>query len=255
MISKLLVHGLSNYQAVNSVRQKLGILSVRLISGSSRRKFSKHNMLFYTLSIGIGTVGLSFAFVPAYRIFCEKAAYAGTTQVSKKSESISKMKKVEDQLIRVVFDSNVPPSMQWEFKPQQREMYVHPGETALAFYEAYNGTDRPIIGISSYNLYPFQAAFYFTKIQCFCFEEQILYPKERVDLPVFFYIDPEYVNDPQLENMNTVMLSYTFYESKDDLVLPNPFEPKDNKLDESNVERGIRIQKIDAGNLEDKTKK
>ncbi|VDM73019.1 unnamed protein product [Strongylus vulgaris] len=104
-------------------------------------------------------------------------------------------------------------------------MYVHPGETALAFYTARNPTDRPIVGISSYNLTPFQAAYYFNKIQCFCFEEQILNPGEQVDLPVFFYIDPDYANDPALEYLDNILLSYTFFEAKSDLQLPSPFDP------------------------------
>lgn len=111
----------------------------------------------------------------------------------------------------------------------------------MAFYSARNPTDRPIVGISSYNLTPFQAAYYFNKIQCFCFEEQILNPGEQVssknndrhlfknifqvDLPVFFYIDPDYANDPNLEYLDSILLSYTFFEAKSDLKLPSPFDP------------------------------
>ncbi|KHJ94800.1 cytidine and deoxycytidylate deaminase zinc-binding region [Oesophagostomum dentatum] len=183
------------------------------------------DVMYYVVSLGVVAIGVTFAAIPAYRIFCEKTSFGGLTQIAKDFEKIAKMKKVEDRLIRVQFNSDVPSSMRWEFKPQQHEMYVHPGETALAFYTARNPTDRPIIGISSYNLTPFQAAYYFNKIQCFCFEEQILNPGEQVDLPVFFYIDPDYANDPALEYLDNILLSYTFFEAKSDLQLPSPFDP------------------------------
>ncbi|KAK6023824.1 cytidine and deoxycytidylate deaminase zinc-binding region [Ostertagia ostertagi] len=137
------------------------------------------DVLYYVVSLGVVAIGVTFAAIPAYRVFCEKTSFGGLTQVADDFEKIARMKKVEDRLIRVQFNSDTPSSMQWEFKPQQHEMYVHPGETALAFYTAKNPTDRPIVGISSYNLTPFQAAYYFNKIQCFCFEEQILNPGEQ----------------------------------------------------------------------------
>lgn len=113
---------------------------------------------------------------------------------------------------------------------------VRPGETALAFYTATNPTDRPVVGISSYNIQPFDAAYYFNKIQCFCFEEQLLLPGEEVDLPVFFYIDPDYANDPALEYCNNVLLNYTFFEAKKGLKLPSPFDrPEPEKKEETNV--------------------
>lgn len=92
---------------------------------------------------------------------------------------------------------------------------VTPGETALAFYRAENKTPLPVDGISTYNVIPFEAGQYFNKIQCFCFEEQRLNPGETVELPVFFYIDPEFVKDPKMENVTEVSLSYTFFESKE----------------------------------------
>ncbi|CAI5447072.1 unnamed protein product [Caenorhabditis angaria] len=184
------------------------------------------NYTYYIMSLVIVAIGCTFAAIPAYRIFCEQTSFGGLTQVAKDFDKIAAMKKCEDRLIRVQFNSDVPSSMRWEFKPQQHEIFVHPGETALAFYTARNPTDKPIIGISSYNLTPFQAAYYFNKIQCFCFEEQILNPGEQVDLPVFFYIDPDYVNDPALEYLDSILLSYTFFEAKSGLKLPDPFDPK-----------------------------
>ncbi|KAL3107776.1 hypothetical protein niasHT_018099 [Heterodera trifolii] len=182
-------------------------------------------------------VGVTFAALPLYRMFCESTGFGGTTNVAKALEHIEQMNTVPERLIRVRFNADVNSSMQWKFKPVQNEIYVNPGETALAFFTAENPSDRPIVGISTYNLTPFQAAYYFNKIQCFCFDEQILRPGETVDLPVFFYIDPEYVNDPQLEYIDDMMLSYTFFESKSNLVLPSPFDPTNRPLLENNQQK------------------
>jgi len=105
---------------------------------------------------------------------------------------------------------------------RRRAVQVHPGETALAFYSALNPSQRPIVGISSYNVVPYEAGQYFTKIQCFCFEEQLLNAGEQVDMPVFFCIDPDFADDPSLEHVNDVTLSYTFFESIKGLKLPQP---------------------------------
>lgn len=99
---------------------------------------------------------------------------------------------------------------------------VSPGETALAFYTARNPTNQPVIGISTYNVIPFEAGQYFNKIQCFCFEEQQLNPNEEVDMPVFFYIDPEFCDDPKMEFVDEITLSYTFFEAKEGLNLQMP---------------------------------
>uniref|UniRef100_A0A915N7Q3 Cytochrome c oxidase assembly protein COX11, mitochondrial n=1 Tax=Meloidogyne javanica TaxID=6303 RepID=A0A915N7Q3_MELJA len=190
-------------------------------------------MGFYLLSIAIIMLGLSFAFIPFFRILCETTSFNGVAQIARNLNKIATMEKVDDCLIRVQFNADVPSSMQWKFKPLQDEIYVSPGETALAFFTAYNPTNKPIVGISTYNLSPFQAAYYFNKIQCFCFDEQILNPGEEVDLPVFFYIDPDFVNDPLLEDVTNLLLSYTFFESGANLKLPSPFDPDNRPLNKS----------------------
>jgi len=116
--------------------------------------------------------------------------------------------------ITVRFSASTSDTLQWKFKPQQREVQVVPGETALAFYTAHNKTDEPIVGVATYNITPLKAGLYFNKIQCFCFDQQRLRPKEEVDMPVFFYIDPEFVNDPQMANVHDIVLSYTFFKAK-----------------------------------------
>ncbi|KFV01353.1 hypothetical protein N339_03989, partial [Pterocles gutturalis] len=146
----------------------------------------------------------------------------GTTSAGHSAEQIASMEPVRERVIRVTFNADVHSSLQWNFRPQQSEIYVVPGETALAFYKAKNPTDKPIIGISTYNVIPFEAGQYFNKIQCFCFEEQRLNPQEEVDMPVFFYIDPEFVDDPKMAKVDLITLSYTFFEAKEGQTLPLP---------------------------------
>ncbi len=113
--------------------------------------------------------------------------------------------------LRITFNGSVSDIMPWKFTPQQREVRVLPGETALAFYTATNKSDEDIIGIATYSVTPGQVAPYFSKIQCFCFEEQRLNAGETVDMPVFFFIDPDFVNDPAMNKIDTIILSYTFF--------------------------------------------
>ncbi|XP_021888740.1 cytochrome c oxidase assembly protein COX11, mitochondrial, partial [Carica papaya] len=113
--------------------------------------------------------------------------------------------------IVVQFNADVADGMPWKFVPTQREVRVKPGESALAFYTAENRSSAPITGVSTYNVTPMKAAVYFNKIQCFCFEEQRLLPGEQIDMPVFFYIDPEIETDPRMDGINNIILSYTFF--------------------------------------------
>jgi cytochrome c oxidase assembly protein subunit 11 len=154
-------------------------------------------------------VSLSFAAVPFYDWFCRVTGFAGTTSVAASGSDV-----ILDQTITVRFDASKDRNMEWEFKPMQREMDVRIGETGLAFYEAYNPTDRPIGGMASYNVTPDAAGGYFTKIACFCFTEQVLQPGERVQMPVTFFVDPEITTDREGKFVKVITLSYTFYESE-----------------------------------------
>ncbi|MBY6056872.1 cytochrome c oxidase assembly protein [Leisingera daeponensis] len=151
--------------------------------------------------------GLSWASVPFYDWFCRVTGFGGVTQVATAgSETIL------DRTIKVRFDGSKERGMPWEFKPVQREMEIKLGETGLAFYEAYNPTDRPVAGQASYNVAPYQAGGFFEKIDCFCFTEQVLQPGERVQMPVTFYVDPEIIDDRDAKYVHTITLSYTFHE-------------------------------------------
>ncbi|MFT7804274.1 cytochrome c oxidase assembly protein COX11, mitochondrial [Arapaima gigas] len=179
-------------------------------------------VLTYIAAAGVGMIGLSYAAVPLYRLYCQTTGLGGTVVSGHDSEQVATMTPVKDRVIKITFNADVHASMQWNFRPQQSEIYVVPGETALAFYKANNPTDKPVIGISTYNVVPFEAGQYFNKIQCFCFEEQRLNPQEEVDMPVFFYIDPEFDQDPKMARVDTITLSYTFFEAKEGQQLPLP---------------------------------
>ncbi|MEE4188908.1 MAG: cytochrome c oxidase assembly protein [Roseobacter sp.] len=160
-----------------------------------------------TVSVVIFMGGLAWASVPLYDWFCRVTGFGGVTGVSDVAPE-----DVLDQTITIRFDGSLNNHMPWEFKPVVREMEVRIGESGLAFYEAYNPTDRPVAGSASYNVTPYQAGGFFNKIQCFCFEEQVLQPGERVQMPVTFYVDPEIVDDRDGKYIHTITLSYTFYE-------------------------------------------
>ncbi|KAL7869345.1 hypothetical protein AOLI_G00133330 [Acnodon oligacanthus] len=179
-------------------------------------------ILTYIAAAGVGMIGMSYAAVPLYRIYCQVSGLGGTAIAGHDSDLVETMKPVKDRIIKVTFNADTHASLQWNFRPQQSEIYVVPGETALAFYKARNPSDTPVIGISTYNVVPFEAGQYFNKIQCFCFEEQRLNPQEEVDMPVFFYIDPEFDEDPRMARVDTITLSYTFFEAKEGQKLPLP---------------------------------
>ena len=150
---------------------------------------------------------LSFASVPMYDWFCRVTGYGGTPNTAGANNS-----KVLENTIKVRFDASLERNMPWNFQPLQYELEINVGDSGIAFYEAFNPTDRPVAGQASFNVVPFSAGQYFTKVECFCFVEQVLQPGEKVTMPVSFYIDPEIVNDREARFVNSVTLSYTFYE-------------------------------------------
>ena len=149
---------------------------------------------------------MGWAAVPLYDLFCRVTGYGGTTQVRAAGPT-----EILDQTIRIRFDASRAADMPWQFRPVERTMDVRIGETALAFYEAYNPTDMPIAGIASYNVTPYETGRHFAKIHCFCFEFQVLQPGERVEMPVSFYVDPEMLRDADARGVRQITLSYTFH--------------------------------------------
>lgn len=166
--------------------------------------------------------GLSWASVPFYDWFCRVTGFGGVTGVATAGSD-----EILNQTIKVRFDASKDRDMPWEFKPVVRQMEMRIGETGLAFYEAYNPTDRPVAGAASYNVTPYAAGAFFEKIQCFCFEEQVLQPGERVQMPVTFFVDPEIVTDREGKYVHTITLSYTFHE----IDLPEGYAALETKAD------------------------
>jgi cytochrome c oxidase assembly protein subunit 11 len=161
------------------------------------------------VAVGLGMAGLAWASVPLYDLFCRVTGFGGTTQVAAGGSG-----RVLERMVTVRFDASTARDMEWEFRPARTTMQIRIGETALAFYEAYNPTDRVIAGTASYNVSPFSVGGYFTKIDCFCFTEQVLQPGQRVTMPVTFYVDPEMLDDAETAGVTTITLSYTFFETE-----------------------------------------
>lgn len=150
----------------------------------------------------------AWAAVPFYSWFCRTTGYGGTTNVAEAGPD-----EVLDQTIEVRFDANVAKGMPWKFRPAQTSMTLRIGETGLAFFEAENTSDRTVAGTAAYNVAPDTAGYYFDKIQCFCFTEQVLAPGEKVEMPVSFYVDPAMVTSPDTARIRSITLSYTFFET------------------------------------------
>jgi len=206
-------------------QQKFKRIDPKLFQNHRTDKNSK-NLVWYAMSGLVIMGGMSYAAVPLFKIFCESQGMDANTDFRDMNievlvDRLKAMKKVEDRSLVIKFVACTSADLKWDFIPCQTEITVAPGETALAFFKAKNNTKRPIVGIATYNIVPFDAALYFNKIQCFCFEEQRLEPGEEVDMPVFFYIDDQYVEDPKLQDQDEIALSYTFFESKGDMQDPN----------------------------------
>ncbi|MEZ5692184.1 MAG: cytochrome c oxidase assembly protein [Rickettsiales bacterium] len=157
-----------------------------------------------------GMTMLSFAAVPLYRIFCSVTGYGGTTKEATKLPD-----KVYDRVIKIEFNADIDQKLNWRFKPGERFHNVRVGEQALTFFVAQNLENTSSKGRAIYNVVPFKAGSYFNKIECFCFSEQTLEPNQKVNMPVSFFIDPEILNDPDMDDVNTITLSYSFFPAKD----------------------------------------
>ena len=157
----------------------------------------------------IGVMTGLVAYSPTiYRLFCAATGYGGTTQRAQSSPGA-----VSERTVRVQFDTNVAPNLRWRFEPEQSAVSVHLGEQKLVFFSAENLSDQPIVGHATFNVAPPGAGFYFKKIECFCFSEERLEAHQRVDMPVVFFVDPAFANDPTTANVASLTLSYTFFRS------------------------------------------
>lgn len=175
-------------------------------NGNEQRE-RRHGLLPIAL-VGLvaAMVGLAFASVPLYRLFCQATGYGGVPQRADRGAD-----KVLDRTIRIRFDANVDGALPWTFAPDQRVMQIKIGETALAFFKATNNSSVPVTGQAIFNVAPELAGRYFTKIECFCFKQQTLAPHASVEMPVTFFVDPKIVDDEDTNTIDEITLSYTFY--------------------------------------------
>jgi cytochrome c oxidase assembly protein subunit 11 len=166
------------------------------------------NLRVAILAAGVaaGMVGMSYAAVPLYRLFCQVTGFGGTTQRAEAAPE-----RATNSRVSVRFDANTSGNLAWSFHAVQTQMTVKVGEQNMAYYKATNVSDQPVTGTAVFNVTPVQAGAYFNKIQCFCFTEQTLEPGESIEMPVSFFVDPDMLDDPDTVNIKEITLSYTFY--------------------------------------------
>lgn len=178
------------------------------MAGAIEKK--NRRVLMISLAVVAGMIGLSYAAVPLYQIFCQVTGFGGTTQVAEGPSAV-----VTDRVMTVRFDATIN-GIPWRFQPVERKVETRVGESMLAYYRAENVSDRPVTGTATFNVTPMKAGEYFNKIDCFCFVEQRLEPGQSVDMPVTFFIDPAIEQDRNLSDVKTITLSYTFFPVPDD---------------------------------------
>ena len=153
-----------------------------------------------------GMLGLTAASVPLYDLFCRVTGFGGTPRVADAAPD-----QATDRLVTIQFNADIGADLPWRFHPVERSITLPVGEERLAFYEAENRSDGPVVGRAVYNVTPHKIGSYFAKVHCFCFEEQPLQPGQRVEMPVSFFVDPAMLDDPDTSEVRQITLSYTFF--------------------------------------------
>lgn len=170
---------------------------------------AKNRRILVGLTVVVAAmIGMSYAAVPLYDLFCRVTGFGGTTQVASAPSA-----KTADRVMKIRFDASLSNTMPWNFQPVQREMSLQVGKTGIAFYRAENQSKQTVVGTATFNVTPLKAGIYFSKIDCFCFKEQRLKSGEKVDMPVTFFVGPEIMKDRNLDDVDTITLSYTFFEA------------------------------------------
>ncbi|WP_429807773.1 cytochrome c oxidase assembly protein [Ensifer sp. B1-9] len=173
---------------------------------STPRQRSNRVVVGTCLAFVAGMVGMAYAAVPLYDMFCRVTGYNGTTQRVEQASDV-----ILDEKVKVTFDANTSGGLPWEFKPVQRDIDIRIGETVQVMYRAKNLSSKPTTGQATFNVTPMQAGAYFNKVQCFCFTETTLQPGEEMEMPVVFFVDPDIVKAVETKDIKTLTLSYTFY--------------------------------------------
>lgn len=177
-------------------------------------KYRNRSAAYYSGSVIMFFLGLSCVAVPFYRFLCKRTGWAGTPITDTRLFTPDKVIPVAtNKRLKVSFTCQASGILPWKFTPLQKEVYIVPGETALVFYRAKNLSSEDIVGMATYSVSPDHVAPYFNKIQCFCFEEQRLAAGEEVDMPVFFFIDPDFAKDSAMRNIDDVVLNYSFFKA------------------------------------------
>jgi len=194
----------------------------RGVDGREKTGVTNADFAKYLTALVVAVVGATYASVPLYRMFCQATGFGGTTRRATLEEKLAseewserERERASAREITITFNADVAEGMPWRFTPTQKSIKVRPGESALAFYTARNLSRSPVTGVATYNVQPNKCGTYFNKVQCFCFEEQRLRGREEVDMPVLFYIDPEFASDPNMRDVTNLVLSYTFFKSDD----------------------------------------
>ncbi|MFM7349372.1 MAG: cytochrome c oxidase assembly protein [Erythrobacter sp.] len=165
----------------------------------------------------LAMLGLGYASVPLYRLFCQVTGFGGTTMIASESKAAQAAAAATGQTISIRFDASTEAGMPWTFRPSQATDTVTIGERDIATFVARNDSDRPVTGTATFNVVPEQAGAYFNKIQCFCFTEQTLKPGEEVTMPVLYFVDPAMLKDPNMKGVEQITLSYTFHRAEEPL--------------------------------------
>lgn len=171
------------------------------------------------LAFALAMLALGFASAPLYRLFCQVTGFGGTPARASEAEA-STVRAAAGSSMSIRFDSNVEARMPWQFKPERTTASVIIGQRAMAFFGARNLSDRAVTGTATFNVTPEQAGKYFTKIQCFCFNQQTLQAGQDVRMPVIYYVDPKILTDPDTADVEQITLSYTFHPVADDAAKP-----------------------------------
>jgi cytochrome c oxidase assembly protein subunit 11 len=171
------------------------------------------------LALAAAMVGLGFASVPLYRLFCQVTGFGGTTQVASEGQANAAAAAATGKTISIRFDGSTASNMPWSFSPAQTTDTVTIGQRDLATYVARNDSDEAITGTATFNVEPAQAGLYFNKVQCFCFTEQTLEPGQEVRMPVVYYVDPAILEDEFMADVEQITLSYTFHRAKEPVSL------------------------------------
>ncbi len=179
------------------------------MAGAATIDSRNRRVALIALSGALAMLGLGYASVPLYRLFCQVTGFGGTTQ--RIDEAAAAEVKAIASTISIRFDANIERGMPWHFRPERVTETVSLGGRRMAIYLARNTSDRPVTGRATYNVEPEQAGKYFSKVQCFCFTEQTLQPHQEVRMPVVYFIDPKILSDPDTKDVEQITLSYTFH--------------------------------------------